>query len=433
MASLADIGRSQADTLERFRAAATDSSVLRELVETHCLLELSKLATSRVDLSTYAELVVGIVAQFFPVESCAVEIAVDGLPTTRAGAWDAAIDPYALTADGHPAGSFVVRVREPAMSGPSFFASAADQISASLGSIVEGERLRRQAAAATALRLSASLADDPSDRVLCDLAVALASLPTAAGARLSVEHPVFGPPIEVCHGHPDGQAESWRVDLASGHLTVQVTWAGQPSPADIRTVNDVLGTIAAAMTKATERQRIEVELDTDPLTGIGNRRCSERRLVELVARAARLCEPLAVLYMDLDEFKKVNDTLGHGVGDEVLRHFAGGVGSDLRGYDVLARIGGEEFMVVAPGLDASGAKVLATRLRARTPRWAAPALPADWTQTVSIGIAVYPEAGDSPEALVRAADAAMYEAKRSGRNRFAFADDGAVGAERQLT
>ena len=156
---------------------------------------------------------------------------------------------------------------------------------------------------------------------------------------------------------------------------------------------------------------------TDPLTGLHNRRYLDAHLNSAVARAAATEKPVCVLLFDIDHFKAVNDTYGHGAGDEVLRDFADRLRQGVRGIDLVARYGGEEFVLVMPETDASFAASVAERLRSdvekvRFRTRAGARIPV----TVSIGLAEWQHA-DSAEALIGRADEALYRAKRAGRNR----------------
>ncbi len=171
----------------------------------------------------------------------------------------------------------------------------------------------------------------------------------------------------------------------------------------------------------TERKRLEQELSRlathDALTGLYNRREISRILDEEVQRAGRYDRNLAVLWIDLDHFKQVNDDFGHAAGDRVLRALSERLGDNIRAVDAIGRYGGEEFMVLLPEMDREEGRETAERLRhlvADEPF----ALGRDKTLnlTVSIGVAVYPDQGTSVEALCDAADRAMYEAKAGGRN-----------------
>lgn len=155
----------------------------------------------------------------------------------------------------------------------------------------------------------------------------------------------------------------------------------------------------------------------DALTGLENRRMLDERLPKEVERARRYGRELSLLMMDVDHFKKVNDTHGHDVGDEVLVCLGGVLKGNVREADFAHRYGGEEFVVVAPETGLDAAVELAERLRAAFHR-ASGGASAAGAQTLSIGVASLaslPEDADAP-ALQTAADAALYEAKRAGRD-----------------
>ena len=158
---------------------------------------------------------------------------------------------------------------------------------------------------------------------------------------------------------------------------------------------------------------------TDQLTGLHNRRYMDGQLTALVERAGQGGEPVCLLAIDIDHFKKINDGFGHDVGDDVLREFAVRLASNVRAVDLPVRHGGEEFLVVMPDTRIEDARRIAERLRlhvAGSPfrvMGGAEALDV----TISIGVAVSLPGETSPEGLLKRADAAMYEAKASGRNR----------------
>jgi diguanylate cyclase (GGDEF)-like protein len=157
---------------------------------------------------------------------------------------------------------------------------------------------------------------------------------------------------------------------------------------------------------------------TDPLTGLYNPRAFHDHLRQELRRLARYREPLSLLLMDLDGLKRINDQFGHEAGDSTLRSVAGAIGSGLREIDLGARIGGDEFAVLAPRTDAKAAVALAERLRAVVAKGVDDR--AGRGSTISIGIAsVSPSTDALPTAasLMAAADMALYTAKRAGGNR----------------
>jgi two-component system, cell cycle response regulator len=158
---------------------------------------------------------------------------------------------------------------------------------------------------------------------------------------------------------------------------------------------------------------------TDSLTGVFNRRYVSAHLPRLLERSWESQKPVAILMFDIDHFKAVNDTYGHGVGDEVLREVANRTNRNLRNFDLVARYGGEEFIVVMPDSDRDAAYAVAERLRRRVGEetFTVSADVGEITVTISIGVAVVDGVGDTAEAILKRADDALYQAKRSGRNR----------------
>jgi diguanylate cyclase (GGDEF)-like protein len=157
---------------------------------------------------------------------------------------------------------------------------------------------------------------------------------------------------------------------------------------------------------------------TDPVTGLRNRRYVSEFLSVEVLRAVRYHTPLAVLLLDLDHFKRVNDTHGHRVGDAVLQVVADTLRASLRATDLAGRYGGEEFLVVLPQTDLAGGAVLAERVRVAIEETAIDvAADTALSVTVSVGVAALDGAAQTVEQLVERADAALYAAKDAGRNR----------------
>jgi diguanylate cyclase (GGDEF)-like protein len=172
------------------------------------------------------------------------------------------------------------------------------------------------------------------------------------------------------------------------------------------------------MTVATRRLQVVMEhrSSTDPLTGVLNRRGFAAAYCREVALMKRHGEPLALLSIDLDYFKAINDQHGHAVGDQVLVHAARTTISALREIDHVARFGGEEFIVLLSRTTAERAKAMAQRIQASllAARGGSGGVP---DYTVSIGIASQQAPDESLEALMARADAALYRAKAGGRNR----------------
>jgi two-component system, cell cycle response regulator len=162
------------------------------------------------------------------------------------------------------------------------------------------------------------------------------------------------------------------------------------------------------------RKRYYEQSVVDPLTGTFNRRYFDVHAPRLAARCRAARKPVAVLMVDVDDLKRINDTYGHGAGDRVLKAVVGRVTSALRPADLVARMGGDEFAVVTPETDRSAALQVAERLRGRIADTPIEGV----AVTVSIGAAASrPDGGEELEVTLEKADAALYAAKRAGGNR----------------
>ncbi|MFC0681688.1 diguanylate cyclase [Lysobacter korlensis] len=181
--------------------------------------------------------------------------------------------------------------------------------------------------------------------------------------------------------------------------------------------------LARLAAQVLQRIRLQAELTRmalhDQLTGLANRSMLQTRLVQVLASAERYGRPMAVVFLDLDGFKRINDKLGHGIGDVALRDVAHALQRVVRVSDTLARFGGDEFVVVCEDAGESDARTVAERVR-QAVELPLHGVPSAFTLTASIGIAVHnPRAGRaiSAEKLLTAADEAQYESKRAGKNR----------------
>lgn len=199
--------------------------------------------------------------------------------------------------------------------------------------------------------------------------------------------------------------------------------------------NELIARVRTQLRQKRHYQRLQQNYErsmslalVDPLTGAFNRRYLDAHMPKLLARGQLANKPLAVLMVDIDHFKQVNDTHGHAVGDYVLKEVVNRITMGLRPSDLIARIGGEEFAVIMPETDLPAAMHIAERLRKRigeTPIEGAERGP-PFTITVSVGAAfTAPEAKEAPEALFRRADVALYEAKNAGRDRVVSEKEGA--------
>lgn len=164
------------------------------------------------------------------------------------------------------------------------------------------------------------------------------------------------------------------------------------------------------------RQELHLLARVDPLTGVSNRLAIYEATAMMLAQAARNRQPLAVLMLDADYFKNVNDRFGHNGGDKVLRELAASIRGTLRESDMIGRVGGEEFVVLSPGAEMAGALKLAERIRSTVEATRLLIDGHQLTLTVSVGVTMALANDRDGIALLKCADAALYAAKRAGRN-----------------
>ncbi|MCB9134312.1 MAG: GGDEF domain-containing protein [Anaerolineales bacterium] len=155
----------------------------------------------------------------------------------------------------------------------------------------------------------------------------------------------------------------------------------------------------------------------DPLTGVLNRRAFYQLVFQELTRIQRYQHPATLLYMDVDDFKQINDQFGHHVGDQLLECVAKTISKNIRAIDAVARLGGDEFAILMPETGETGAKTIAPRLywhlRAEMVR-------ADWPVTFSMGVMTYNQAPQDVEAAIHQVDQLMYEVKRSSKDGIAY-------------
>jgi diguanylate cyclase (GGDEF)-like protein/PAS domain S-box-containing protein len=179
------------------------------------------------------------------------------------------------------------------------------------------------------------------------------------------------------------------------------------------------------------REALRTQSVRDALTGLYNRRYLEETLEREMRRAARAAQSLGILMIDLDHFKKFNDTYGHDAGDAVLRETGVSLTKGIRAEDFVCRFGGEEFVVILPTADPETSHARAERLRTKirelTIMYQGKSL---GIVTISVGVAAFPAHGTSPKELMAAADAALYEAKRGGRDQVVMAAVEAIALEK---
>ncbi len=210
----------------------------------------------------------------------------------------------------------------------------------------------------------------------------------------------------IAHGNTIGILHLYLKDIELCHDKQQVAF----------TIGEHLG---LALANLNLQDKLREQAIRDPLTGLYNRRFLEESLEHEIMRAQRRKQCLSILMLDVDHFKRFNDTFGHDAGDYVLKSLGSLLTEGTRGEDVVCRVGGEELAIVLPETGPEGAATLAAKLcetvREMHLNFHAQSL---GQLTVSIGISTYPHQGDKGDILLKAADVALYEAKESGRDRF---------------
>jgi diguanylate cyclase (GGDEF)-like protein/PAS domain S-box-containing protein len=198
------------------------------------------------------------------------------------------------------------------------------------------------------------------------------------------------------------QATDEMPQLNTAELWAKTTFAGQ---------------VGLSIANIRLREALQTQSVRDGLTGLFNRRYLEEILEREVRRASRATQSLGILMIDLDHFKSFNDTYGHDAGDAVLREIAVSLTKGIRAEDFVCRFGGEEFVVILPTADLASSQMRAERLRTKTKELTILHQGKSMGMiTISVGVGVFPIHGTSPRELMAAADAALYEAKRGGRD-----------------
>jgi two-component system, cell cycle response regulator len=222
---------------------------------------------------------------------------------------------------------------------------------------------------------------------------------------------------------------TWQAkEISEGDLSQRIDFLGDFSIAFNEMAERLDVTLTELRTRERELSEANVSLQIahgqlleqathDPLTGLLNRRSLSERWVAEAARANRTGEPVAVMLVDLDEFKSINDSCGHEGGDIALVAFAQTLSSQLRATDIACRMGGDEFIAILPGTPREGGLEVANRVRDAFGSADLGPMLVNCEHTASIGMAEYPAHGENLEAVLRAADEALYEVKAAGRNR----------------
>ncbi|QNM96519.1 sensor domain-containing protein [Chitinimonas koreensis] len=235
-----------------------------------------------------------------------------------------------------------------------------------------------------------------------------------------------------------GLRACWASPIRAGDGRVLGTFAlyygeeGRPDAFDLRLVEACTRLIGIAIERLESEQRVHTLAFFDGLTGLPNRALLADRVELALARAQRDDGSLALLFIDLDRFKTVNDSLGHAVGDRMLRTVARRLEDTVRESDTVCRLGGDEFVLLLPDCDMAGAAAVAEKLiGAVAEKMAFDGL--TLTASASVGIALYPADAGDYDTLLRHADAAMYRAKEKGRDTYCFyRRDMNEGAARRL-
>jgi len=200
-----------------------------------------------------------------------------------------------------------------------------------------------------------------------------------------------------------------------GLLVMESVEEGRFQMSDGESLEAVADICATAIQNAHYVERVKQLAYLDGLTGIFNRRFFEMRILEEIDRARRFPTGMAVLMVDIDQFKRLNDEFGHLLGDEVLRQVSSILSQQLRKIDVVCRYGGEEFAIVLSQTNPQHALAVAEKLRRLVANWQFPGVARP--VTISAGVATFPTHGTTRDELVKAADAGLYAAKQGGRNR----------------
>jgi diguanylate cyclase (GGDEF)-like protein len=218
------------------------------------------------------------------------------------------------------------------------------------------------------------------------------------------------------------------VPLTVGGEVIGSVLLSRPAPyseAEEQRIRESVGQAAPVLANLRNLAVAEIRAATDGLTGLPNKRAVTDALKRTFAQAATTQAPLALLLLDLDHFKQVNDQRGHQVGDQVLANVGATLRNVLRVRDFAGRNGGEEFAVLLPDTSITEALEIAERVRAAVAEISLPG--SDVLVTASIGVAVFPDHASTPDRLERLADAALYLAKRQGRNRVELAEPSPAG------
>jgi diguanylate cyclase (GGDEF)-like protein/PAS domain S-box-containing protein len=253
--------------------------------------------------------------------------------------------------------------------------------------------------------------------------------PDCWALRIGHAHQVLaGDTTAACKHLIPGEYSYFCIPLLSngesiGVLHFQTMTAAEPGESVLLMANMFAEQVGLSVANLRLREALRNQSIRDPLTGLFNRRYLEETLDREIRRAVRADQPLGVVMIDLDHFKNFNDTCGHDAGDAILRETSSFLTKSVRAEDIVCRYGGEEFVVILPMASAKATQVRAERMRLRLRELTVLHQGRSLTQiTASFGVAALPEHGTEPSRLLEAADAALYRAKREGRDRVVVAE-----------
>jgi diguanylate cyclase (GGDEF)-like protein/PAS domain S-box-containing protein len=263
-----------------------------------------------------------------------------------------------------------------------------------------------------------------SARLLTTIGMGKETLRTTSSEWLSWVHEKDrGIYQRVLSQHLKGESEYFDCEYRVRNIRGGYVWVLAHGLA-LRNEDNVAYRMVGSIGDITERKNYERKLlhqaNYDSLTGLPNRLLAMNHLTQSLARARREHSIVGVLFVDLDNFKKINDTLGHDIGDHHLKEISHRLHDCVRSIDTVARFGGDEFLVIIPDLESiDEIKPVCQRILGATSK---PVMinGYEFFTSASIGVSIYPNDGDEPNDLVRNADSAMYEAKRTGRDTFSY-------------
>lgn len=233
------------------------------------------------------------------------------------------------------------------------------------------------------------------------------------------------------HGGDSLEHSTHAIITVESHSSgVLLVYRGEPFDEPERQIVEIFAAqVSLLIGQRSAREQIQGLADTDDLTGIANKRHFRRQLPQEIERARVYSLPLALLMFDVDDFKEINDSFGHTIGDVVLSELCGAVRETLRPPDLFARFGGDEFAIILPHTDLGGACAVAERILKRVRALTIPSDDESSIQcSISIGIAVYHTADTASGDVIRRADEQLYEAKRAGKNRYAASPSSALSS-----